>query len=261
MRATWDRHREALADLVLGVRCGGCSSPGTRLCGQCRARLRARPVARWPDPPPALLRATLAAPPAAALDYTGLVPTVLAAYKEQGRADLGPMLGDLLAVAVLTALAGAVVPGPDGSAGPPPSGDLWSRVVLVPVPSRRAAVRRRGRDAVGDLARQAARRLGSVGLDVRVGTLLRVVRPVADQAGLDARARAENVAGVFGPRGTHRFRTAAPRATLVVVDDVVTTGATVAEAVRALGGMGATPVAVASVAAARRRRASAAGDP
>ncbi len=73
---------------------------------------------------------------------------------------------------------------------------------------------------------------------------------VLDQSGLDARARAANLAGSMAarpPRGADR------QATLVLVDDVLTTGSTVREAQRALEQRGLRVAGVATVAATRRR--------
>jgi predicted amidophosphoribosyltransferase len=78
---------------------------------------------------------------------------------------------------------------------------------------------------------------------------------VVDQAGLDAGARAANLAGsMHCPAARLRALAARrPCARVVVCDDVVTTGATLREAQRALEAVGLDVVAVAAVAATRRR--------
>src|SRR5690606_27366585 len=132
--------------------------------------------------------------------------------KEHKRFGLVRPLGRMLAGSVELALEVLGLPG----------------AVLVPMPSRPAAVRERGHDAVLGLARVAARRLRRRGCDVRVRAVLRPVRRLHDQAGLSAAARAANLAGAL--RAVHRVTGAGP---LVVVDDVITTGVSAAEAVRA----------------------------
>ncbi len=128
-------------------------------------------------------------------------------------------------------------------------------VVLVPVPSRAAAVRSRGHDPTLEITRAAARALRRVGYDVTVARLLVTRRDVADQAGLTATERAANLDRSMH----HRWRALArlagwrPRVQVVVCDDVVTTGATAREAQRALEAVGLPVVAVAAVAATRRR--------
>jgi predicted amidophosphoribosyltransferase len=117
-------------------------------------------------------------------------------------------------------------------------------VVLVPVPTSRRSRRTRGCDLADDLARASARLLRRTGVDVVVEQALTHGRDTADQAGLGADARWANVSGAYRPRGTLR---SAGR-DVVVVDDIVTTGATLAEAVRALVAAGHRPVGAAVVA-------------
>jgi len=122
----------------------------------------------------------------------------------------------------------------------------------VPVPSARAARRRRGEDIVATLAARAARRLRSDGQDVDVVSALRHVRRVADSVGLDAAARAANLTAAFAFVSARRRRLEGAR--VVVVDDLITTGATLAECTLTLGLAGVAVEAVATVAATRRRR-------
>ncbi|MFI5100726.1 MAG: phosphoribosyltransferase family protein, partial [Actinomycetes bacterium] len=112
--------------------------------------------------------------------------------------------------------------------------------------SRPAVVRSRGHDPTARIAAAAARRLGP---GVRVARLLRQGRRVADQAGLDAQARARNLACALRVRG----RPAGAELPVVVVDDLVTTGASLAEAARALRGHGFVVLGAAVVAATARR--------
>lgn len=105
-------------------------------------------------------------------------------------------------------------------------------LALVPVPSARRAVRARGHDAVRRVAVAAARELRRGGAAVRVAPVLRQRRAVADQAGLDARQRQANMAGALEvlPGGVRLLE----GARVVLVDDLMTTGASLAEAARAL---------------------------
>ncbi|MET9018877.1 phosphoribosyltransferase family protein [Actinopolymorpha sp. NPDC004070] len=85
-----------------------------------------------------------------------------------------------------------------------------------------------------------------------VRSALAVGRRVADQAGLDARARRANLAGAFVVRV--RSRDLLTGRAVLLVDDVLTTGATLAEAARVLRVAGVNVRAAAVVAATRRRR-------
>jgi predicted amidophosphoribosyltransferase len=83
--------------------------------------------------------------------------------------------------------------------------------------------------------------------------LLRHRGGVVDQAGLGAEARAANLAGSMACPSARLRRVAGLWLRVVVCDDVLTTGSTAREAQRALEAVGLPPVAVAAVAATRRR--------
>jgi predicted amidophosphoribosyltransferase len=141
------------------------------------------------------------------------VRPALIAFKERGRAELARPLGAALALAV--AAVTAAVPG------------ARRPVLLVPVPSSPAAVRARGRDHVRELTGPAVAELRAAGVDARAARLLRRRGRVRDSANLSVAQRRANLAGSFvvAPR-----RPPSPAALLVVVDDVVTSGATLTEA-------------------------------
>jgi predicted amidophosphoribosyltransferase len=123
-------------------------------------------------------------------------------------------------------------------------------VALVPVPTTRAAVRRRGHSPLLSMTRHAAHRVRR-DFGCAVAPVLTIRRPTADQAGLDALARAVNVAGAYAPRNGLRGRLGG--VPVVVVDDVITTGATAGEASRTLAAAGATVLGIAVVSATPRR--------
>ena len=220
MRGLWTE----LTDLLLPADCAGCGLPRApgRLCAECRDTLTQAPQR---------VRTAAEGLPAvwAAAGYRDEVRAVLLAHKERGALALAGPLGAALACAVRAAL----------PAVPPP-------VLLVPVPSARRAVAARGHDPVRRLARAAARVLREAGVPARTGPVLRQCRPVADQAGLGAGERAVNLEGALEPApGAARAVTGAAA---VLVDDVLTTGATLREAARAVRCAAARPVAAAVVA-------------
>lgn len=228
---------DAFLDLVLGSACVGCQRPGRPLCATCTTTLPRHGVRRAPTPWARL------APTYVAGDYDDLLRALVIAHKERRVLTLARPLGSLLALAVDAALAGE-------------RGDPTAPVVLVPVPSRRAAVRGRGHDPTLVMTRLAAGALRRADRTVRVERMLRLRVGVADQAGLDADGRAANLHGSMAVdtavvrRLAHRL----PPAHLVVCDDVVTAGATLRGAQRALEAIGAEMLAAACVAATRRRR-------
>ncbi|KAB1141897.1 ComF family protein [Streptomyces luteolifulvus] len=226
MRGWW----QDLTDLVLPAECGGCGRPRTVLCPECRDALsgaapcRVRPVPQPPGLPVVH----------AAARYADAVRAVLLAHKERGAlalaAPLGAALAGAVGVGVREALARA-----DGClrTGPPetrtPGGGA---VLLVPVPSSRGAVRARGHDPARRIALAAAGELRRSGTPARVAAVLRQRRTVADQSGLNSRQRLDNLAGALAvaPAGA-RLLFGGP---VVLVDDLMTTGASLAEAARAV---------------------------
>jgi predicted amidophosphoribosyltransferase len=123
------------------------------------------------------------------------------------------------------------------------------------VPSRPGSTRQRGHEPTLAITRAAAVRLATGGVDARCVPLLRTRPGLADQAGLDATARAANLAGALRahPPALRRLALAGRPVHVLVCDDVLTTGATAAEAQRALRDVGLPPLGVVAVAATRRR--------
>jgi len=224
----WDAWR----DLFLGSTCVGCGLPGPPLCRCCTAGLPDGGRLSWPSPPPDGL-----APPMAAGAYDGTLKALVNGHKEQQLFALARPLGHVLAT-VVRDLRLEVAPG--------------LPVVLVPVPSRPAVVRRRGHDPLLRVARVATARLRSWGVPASVRCLLATRRVVRDQATLNAEERASNLANSLACRASAR---PCPDDALVVVDDVLTTGATAREAQRALEAAGFSVHGIATVAATRRHNA------
>lgn len=216
----------SLVDLVLPRECAGCGRAGALLCAGCLPGAGPVPV------PSGVL------PVLAAGSYDGGLRRAIVRYKERDRRELagplGVLLGTVAAAVVATGAGGLQVGGEQVGAAPVP--------VLVPVPSAPHAARERGGDHLLRLGRHAARRSA-----MPLVPALSLARRVRDSAGLHRHERAANLAGAM--------RAAAPAASghAVIIDDIVTTGATLHEAARALREAGWTILGGAAIAATPRR--------
>jgi predicted amidophosphoribosyltransferase len=220
----WGRVREAVLDawaVLAPTECAGCGAPDRALCASCRAELlAARPV-----------RESLTRDDGSelgvwrAFEYGGVARSILLAFKDGGRTDAAPALASVLGRVLRAALAEA-------------PREAHGRVELAAIPSSRAAFRRRGYRHVPLLLRRAG---------YRDSGALRATRQTQDQSNLDTTSRYANRAEsltVTGPPG-RRF--------VLIVDDIVTTGATVLEADRAFRAAGHVVVGVVALARTARR--------
>jgi predicted amidophosphoribosyltransferase len=210
-------------DLVLPLECGGCGAPSTRWCAACADEL-----AIGLDAPRVVTPRIDPQVPVFALGrYAGPRRRAIVAMKDRGRADLLAPLARSLALGVHRLLLWGLLDVP---------------LTIVPAPTRGWSARHRGGDPVTRIAT-----LATAGhSDIAVVRALRMTALARDSAGLNSAARERNIAG----RVLLTRRRLPPRAELLLVDDIVTTGATARESVRVLRRAGARVSAVLALAAA-----------
>ncbi|QYH35638.1 ComF family protein [Salinibacterium sp. M195] len=206
-----DAIRDALA-VVMPVECAGCHALDRALCGECARNLVAAPTVHST---PRHVRVY------AALRYEGPVRRVLLAFKNNHRTDQARALSQVLLPALLRAI-GEMAGGESAQ----------STVQIVAVPSSKRAFRLRGYHPMSLVLRAAS---------IRHSPVLRVTKATTSQKSLSALERATNVQGAFVATrrlGGERF---------IVVDDVLTTGATIDEALRAISAAGGVVIAAATI--------------
>jgi ComF family protein len=214
---------ERALDLAFPASCAGCEREGEPICAACRPGLDARldlppgvPLGLPAELPDGILQVEWCAP------FSGVVRDALHQLKYSGERRQAVPLGEAIA-------------------------RRWSRAsvggdVLVPVPVHRDRAAQRGYDQAVLLASAAGPALG---LPV-VEAIVRWQATTA-QFQLDRQARASNVAGAFRPRSTGTLERVRDR-WVVLVDDVMTTGATLSACAAVLLEGGATAVSAVTVA-------------
>jgi ComF family protein len=223
-RGVWGHAARAALDIALPTLCVACREPvaGEGVCAMCWARLSFIAPPFCPklgipfvyDPGPGLLSMqAIADPPTyqrarAAVRYDDVARTLVHALKYQDRTDLAPAMGRWMARAGQELL------------------DQADALVPVPLHWRRSWSRRYNQS--GALARVIARQSG-----VPVaGNALRRVRPTQQQIGLSKSERATNVQGAFQVAADRKAEIQGRR--IVLIDDVLTSGATLDACARAL---------------------------
>ena len=223
-RRTWSHAAKLALDIALPTLCVSCREPvdGEGVCADCWARLSFIAPPYCPrlgipfvyDPGPDMLSMeAIANPPAyararAAVRYDDVARTLVHALKYQDRTDLAPAMGRWMA------RAGSEL--------------LYEADVLVPVPLHWRRAWRRRYNQSGALARVIERQSG-VKL---VPDALNRVRPTQQQIGLSRPQRASNVQGAFKVASAGQALIAGRR--VILIDDVLTSGATVDACARAL---------------------------
>lgn len=247
-----------LLALLWPTRCVACGTPDRDLCDPCLGDLLLwRPLLRSgliPAVPPMQAPVPGSLPLLACGPYEGSLRSLIVGVKHKGRVGfarvLGPLLLRPLAEALTFSETSTFSEAPTFFVAPTRGAGLRPPVVVA-APSRAARVRQRGYRHVELILRRALRCGPLPG--VRSVRALRALPGRTGQVGLDRRQRDRNAA-LVAVRRPHRGRLAGRE--VILVDDVVTTGATATEACRALAACGARVIAVVALCAVERRDAA-----
>ncbi len=197
---------EDFAQILFPTRCFGCLSLGLTLCASCRKR--------WH--PHAYRTFVENAPVYSSISYSPVAKRILLSAKENGHS----VADQLLVSAMMCALDSIPM--------------VSTTSFLVPIPASRSSQRRRGRDFIAELTHTISQESG-----IPMVKLLELKRKVQDQSKLNARGRARNLSGAIGIIDeAQAFSFSGSDA--ILVDDLVTTGSTLSEGVRALTAGGIT---------------------
>lgn len=207
----WTRFTQDLADLTLGRACAGCSLPGTHLCAECAEAAMPQVTTHQHLEFPEVM-AGLRLPIMRALTYSGSTRHMIYRFKDHGDFSLRPHLSYALAAALIQLVDQLDRP----------------RYLATPIPSRSRSIRKRGFCPITQLTDEAIRRFTSTPVRLTRHDLLRDVRTLRSDKSLGTADRALVAGGAF------RLTATPPLLPVIVVDDVVTSGATMREAIATL---------------------------
>jgi len=192
-----------LKDLLFPIHCFGCKAFGIEICSNCRKY--------WN--PHFYLQSIEDLTVYSAIRYSPVARSILLGAKENSL----NIADELIVDALLNCLHRLPT-------------QVLRNAVLMPVPGSRRAIRKRGRDFIFELTKELSIRSG-----VPVIPGIKINRRLLDQSGLNASDRKRNINGAFEIDG---ISPESFKGEILLVDDLVTTGATLLEAKRALNSGG-----------------------
>lgn len=205
-----------LLNFLVPAKCQLCQKPGWSICQTCRAGLPFDPVVTtrgFTETGPAFRGIRL-------FEYQEPLQQLIHAFKERGITELVPLIFGAVQLQSITELA-------ESAFGQPTA----TEILLVPVPSSTASYRSRGFSPATVVATGYRRLLAQLGWRVRVVRLLRRSRLVRDQSLLTTQERWQNQTQSMVAR--HQVS-----GSVILIDDISTTGATLLEARRAVEASG-----------------------
>lgn len=189
---------QEISQLIFPERCLGCHKLSSVICPNC--------VEQWQLSKFKTKYSNLTVH--SAILYTPVAAKIILASKEKGTSTADQLLIEAIMGQIQTTTRNL------------------NHIRLVPIPSSKRSSRSRGRSFMVEIVQQISRQMGIPMLDC-----LEVIGKTTDQTGLNRQERSQNMKGSMSMK-------AVARGELILIDDVITTGATLKEAARALNSQG-----------------------
>jgi ComF family protein len=194
----------SLKDLIYPEICLCCGKNGAKICDECSRYWLAKPNGSKVENIWLFFVAT----------YDEATSQVILAAKEAGNKDAVRLIAKSIASSISFAIQNLGISQP---------------INLVTIPSQLNAIRRRGRDHIKDLAQEVIIQLNQQKIKTNYLPILKPIKKIKDQSDLNGLQRKENMSHAFTVKSSP-----ISQSTVILIDDLVTTGASIQEGVRAL---------------------------
>lgn len=195
---------KSLKELVFTKICTSCAVPGFWLCPSCLSDWNTSVKKDSIDGKPIYFKS----------DYTSKTASVILAAKEGNDLNAIALLSSAISQSIAFSLADL---------------KLSEIITLITIPSAPSAIRRRGRDHINILAEYVQRNLQQKSITAYYAPVLFQKKSIKDQSQLSSQQRMENTKGKFAVKSCEN-----PQGAVYLIDDLITTGASMLEGVRAL---------------------------
>ena len=194
----------SLKELVFTNSCISCTTPKFWLCPECLAGWSAGVKKNWLAGISIYFKS----------DYSSKTASVILAAKEGNNVNAINLLANAISQSIIFSLTDL---------------KLTGVITLITIPSSPAAIRRRGRDHISILAESVQKELTKKSIPINYAPILFQKKSIKDQSQLSSAQRKENTSGKFAVKTCE-----IPQGAVFLIDDLITTGASMQEGVRAL---------------------------
>jgi ComF family protein len=194
----------SLKELIYPNICLSCGKTGAKICHNCSKYWLAKPNKSKIENNYLFFVAT----------YDESTSPIILAAKESGSREAVKLIARSIACSISFAISNL---------------DISKPINLITIPSQLSAIRKRGRDHIKDLVLEVIIQLDQQNIDAIYLPILKPIKKIKDQSNLNGLQRKENMSHAFIAKSSPISQSA-----VILIDDLVTTGASVQEGVRAL---------------------------